>query len=275
MHNINLRRELGYTEELLTGDLLTGYNNLGWPTLMIENGTDYSVAVINYTDSFHISTFYNLVGKTVDLVDIDENTNISRNLFFIDIQHTHNVSFMNELVRRAEKVNQRYSTKDEYKKYCALKNKAVFLENVYRYEGRVMTESTFKDLHPLLFLKVSDVIDTQTKRIPITKLSQKLESEYGELAEARLCDNKPFADAETFADQYMVVEKDIYYGYAITAHKSQGSTYDCAYVDDSDFDRIVDRWNYRLRALETRQKEKNQLKYVAYTRASKKLNIII
>ena len=73
----------------------------------------------------------------------------------------------------------------------------------------------------------------------------------------------------------MIVEKDIYYGYAITCHKSQGSTYDNVYVDEEDFKKIVCRWNYKFKVLENRTKEYNQLKYVAYTRASNQLKLVV
>ena len=138
-----------------------------------------------------------------------------------------------------------------------------------------MTETDFKQAQPLLFTKVSDVIDVTNKTIEVSDLTEKIDDYYGELIEARLLDNKPFADAEVFADQYMVVEKDIYYGYAITAHKSQGSTYDNIYVDDHDFKKISNRWNYKFNMVEQRFKERNQLKYVSYTRASKTLKIIV
>ena len=111
--------------------------------------------------------------------------------------------------------------------------------------------------------------------IAMSELTKKLEDKYGDIIEGRLIDNKPFADAEVFADQYMVVEKDIYYGYSITSHKSQGSTYENVYVDEIDFKKISNKWNYKFHAIENRSKERNQLKYVAYTRASKNLKIVV
>ncbi len=50
------------------------------------------------------------------------------------------------------------------------------------------------------------------------------------------------------------VDKDFEYGYAITVHKSQGSTYTQVYVDESDID------NNR------KYTERNKLKYVAFSR---------
>jgi hypothetical protein len=274
-HNTHIRKELGYKDDIVKGELLTGYSNVGWPVPVIENGTDYKVAMITPTSNYSISGYTRLVGDLVDLVDLDDSTHVSRKQFFVNVLHSSNSRYMQDLVSKAEKVNQRYSTKDDYRKYCELKNRAIFLEDVYKHDGTIMTETNLRELHPLLFTKVSEVINATRKSIVVSELTKKLESQYGEIVEARLDDNKPFADAEVFADHYMVVEKDIYYGYSITSHKSQGSTYDSVYVDEHDFKKISDKWNFRLRAVEQRHKERNQLKYVAYTRASQKLKIVI
>jgi hypothetical protein len=55
---------------------------------------------------------------------------------------------------------------------------------------------------------------------------------------------------------------DVNYGYCITAHKSQGSTYSTTFVLDDDIDM---NWNIV---------ERNRIKYTAYTRASKKLYVL-
>jgi hypothetical protein len=39
--------------------------------------------------------------------------------------------------------------------------------------------------------------------------------------------------------------------------------------------KISNRWNYKFQSMEQRHKERNQLKYVSYTRASKKLQIVV
>ena len=53
-----------------------------------------------------------------------------------------------------------------------------------------------------------------------------------------------------------VIKKDLDYGYAITGHKSQGSTYQHVMVMEND---INENWML---------KERNQIKYVALTRPS-------
>jgi hypothetical protein len=55
---------------------------------------------------------------------------------------------------------------------------------------------------------------------------------------------------------------DISYGYSITAHKSQGSTYNTTFVLEDDIDMNLDIV------------ERNRIKYTAYTRSSKKLYVL-
>jgi len=274
-HNTNVRKALGYDEPLVIGELLTGYTNIGFPVVVLENGSDYKVTSIKPIRGYSIAGYDNLCGKLVDIVDMEDASHVSRDLFFISITHPENAKFLTEFVRRAEKVNMRGSTKNDFKDYCALKNKCIFLENIYKFGETILTETDMKQQHPLLFTKVSDVIDTKTRAIAISELTRKLEDMYGEIVECRLLDSKLFGDGETFSDAYMIVELGCYYGYAATSHKTQGSTYDSAYVIEDDFRKITNRWNYRVRAVEQRHIERNQLRYVAYTRPSKKLRIVV
>jgi len=55
---------------------------------------------------------------------------------------------------------------------------------------------------------------------------------------------------------------DVNFGYCITAHKSQGSTYNTSFVLEDDIDQ-----NYNV-------VERNRIKYTAYTRSSKKVYVL-
>lgn len=44
-------------------------------------------------------------------------------------------------------------------------------------------------------------------------------------------------------------------------------------ADENDFNKIVDKWNFKYNKFESRIREKNQLRYVAYTRAKEELYI--
>lgn len=59
-----------------------------------------------------------------------------------------------------------------------------------------------------------------------------------------------------------IIKKDLDYGYGITAHKSQGSTYEHVFVMEDDIN------------LNPLIKERNQIKYVALTRPSKSATVL-
>ena len=282
-HNREIRRELGIdAEKLVVGEILMGYTNIGFPDLVIENGQDYVVTTVTEVSTRTIAdrsirTFSNLHGLQigVQLIGRPEKTNTRHsNLFVIHVNHPANYDFMQELVRRAKKVNLPRSTRTDYVEYMALKNLVLFMENLYWYNGSVYTESSFRESNPLLFTPISECIQFQSKTaIPSVK-AEKLNQSYPDIISTRLTDNKIFGDSEMFSDSFMVVEKDIYYGYAITSHKSQGSGYECVIADEHDFQKVSEKWNTRFRRLETRIREKNQLRYVAFTRAKQELYII-
>jgi hypothetical protein len=274
-YNIKIRKSLEFNESLVIGDLMTGYNNVGYPIPKIENGIDYIVTKIQPTTNYMIDVYDGLVGNLVNLQDLDNSSRVSRKLFFVLFDHSANKEFMKSLILFAQKVNKPYSTKEDYKNYTNLKNRAIFMDDVYKYKNDVLTMTDMKQLHPLLFTKIDEVINTTQRIKRDSELVKKIENNYPNIISKRLNDTKLFADNEMLVDKYMVIEKDIFYGYACTTHKVQGSTYRNVYVDDNDFKKISDKWNYRYKMMEIRVKERNQLRYVAYTRASEKLRIIV
>lgn len=271
MHNLEIRKLLKCEDTFVVHDLLMAYVSLGFPELILENSRDYIIQKVNSIDNHTISNYHQLSGQMVDLMIIDNKVKIP-NLFFINTYDDSNYDFMNELIRRAEKVNELLSTKADYVNYNALKCQVFFIEDVYKYNNDIYTETDFKEKHALLFTKVDDVI--KNKAVEESKLSIKINDIYNDIIYERLKDNKTISDSETLADRYKVIEKDVYYGYAMTSHRSQSKTIDCVIVDENDYDMVKDRWNYKYNKYESRIKEKNQLRYVAYTRAKKHLYII-
>lgn len=65
-----------------------------------------------------------------------------------------------------------------------------------------------------------------------------------------------------YREKSEIITKDLDYAYAITAHKSQGSTYDHVFIMEND---INDNWLI---------KERNQIKYVALTRPTKTATVL-
>lgn len=311
-HNMEIRRIMGYEDSFVIGDVMMGYTNIGYPELIIENGQDYVISDIALVSDFKINQFELLKGYLISLnvmnqeyfdsissktvVDLNPNIDVDtktitiknqkkndtcispsvikiNNLFFIDIYAEENYNFIKELIKRALKVNTVNSTKRDYVIYKELKDRVLFIEDIYFYNKNIYTETTIKENHPLLFTSLTDLISPNGDK-KSSSLYDKIEKTYPGLIELRLSDNKLISDNEMLADKYKVIEKDIYYGYAITSHKSQGSTYNSVIVDEFDFNKITNKWNYKYGALENRIKEKNQLRYVAYTRAKEKLFIV-
>ena len=270
-HNNEVRKYLGYNEPLVINDMLTGYNNIGWPELIIENGRDYLVSKIKTTVTHTIDKFKGLSGYLADLITVDTKVKVP-NMFFINVHDDNNYDFISELIIRAEAVNRKNSTKLDYLNYTALKYKVLFLEDLYKFNGEIYSEFDFKEAHPLLFTKVDDVI--KDKQLVHSKLSEKINTTYNDIISLRLLDDKIIADSETLSNQWKIAEKDISYAYSQNAHRCQGSTYDVVFVDEHDFNILQDRYNYKLGMMERKIKEKNQLRYVAYSRSRDKLFII-
>lgn len=267
-HNKIVRKTLGISSPVpVVGELLMGYNSIGWPEAIIENSQDYYVTDIKVTINYKIEKFSKLVGHILELKETESEA--TSTIFMPDICSEQNKDMLQELVARSEKVNKKYSTKDDFKKYMSIKNKMIFMENIYKYKGEIMSEYQFRVSNPLLFKSITDVIleNDGEREIVTNKLSTDIDERYPGLLEKRYEDDKPLSESEKLSDSFQILEKDIDYGYAITVHKSQASSFDTVFIDEADIEKIKDCWSYKLDALIRGRKEQNQLKYVAYTRA--------
>lgn len=263
-YNTHIRKILGYKKDMVNGEILMGYNNVGFPDLSIENGQEYIVDSITRTEKYEIKlgrkTLNNIVGDIVKIT-----SDLSKYIFMPDISDPKNYEMLMLLQGLARRVNARGSSKMDYINYMRLKNQLIFMENIYEFDGIIMNETLFKSKHPLLFNKTTKYI-TEGKKIKSHKRVDEFQIKYPDILNNRVSDNKIISNSEKLADMFQIIEKDIDYGYAITAHKSQGSTYHTVFIDEDDFDKVCNRWNYDYDAEENGTKEKNQLKYVAYTR---------
>jgi archaellum biogenesis ATPase FlaH len=277
-HNQNIRGILGYDHcPFMIGEILMGYANVGFPEMLIENGQDYVITKANKCTNHKIQGHSDLHGHIIHLKIANQSIKTPIVLFFVSFHDEHNTHFLETLIELAELVNIHKSTATDYRNYMALKNQVVFMEDVYKYKGIIYTETTFKETHPLLFTKVTDLIllDGNSRVCnESSQLYQKIHELYPQLVKNRLNDDKQMSDSENVADMFKVIEKDIYYGYAITVHKSQGSTYHTVIVDEPDFDKIKSRWNFRYGKMESRIREKNSMRYVGYTRAKEQLLVM-
>lgn len=279
-HNLMVRRIFKRGPKPEVGELLMGYNNLGWPEKIIENSQDYYITKVVHTETHIVvpesnNVYERLVGEKVTIKETD--TNHQSVIFIPELSHSNNQAMLHDLVRRAEKVNKKGSTKTDFKNYCRLKNILVFMENVYKYGKDIVGEGEFRANNPLLFKSVSDMIkdaDDGDRNILDNKLSQDVQTKYGDILDDRIGDDKPLAGSERLCDRYCVIERDLDYGVCITAHKSQGSNFKTVFIDEADFDKLGDHWSYDLDCKVEGMKERNQLKYVSLTRPTDSAHVI-
>jgi hypothetical protein len=269
-HNLAVRKALGFELPFEVDDVLTGYQNIGYPNLVVENGADYTVTEVTEEKN---GLRKRMVGWNTRVTDPEGAQSF---FFFPTVGARENKATFSRLVALARKVNAPRSTKKDYAVYKSLKDKLFFLQDLYEFPTNsemFYTDSELKLKEPLLFTPVADLLD-EKGAIIANELYENLKLIYGDLVDTRLADDKAVAESETFASSYCVLEKDLSYGYAYTAHKSQGGTVATVIVDENNFRKLCNRWNFRHQMMEDKMTERNQLKYVACTRASETLYIL-
>jgi len=281
-HNRFIRSTLNFTLPIHNNEILMGYNNIGFPTPFIENGQEYLSSNVTTTDSHSISanskSYPNLVGHIISISPIDyfsnpqiQSDSPKKQIFIPSLDHPNNSSILHDLVSLSIKVNKNYSTKQDFINYCNLKNQLIFMQNVFFIDNAILSDRQFKDIHPLITFNTSSFIHTNSsgkRSIINNKLSNDFIKRYTDsILTKRINDNKPITSSEKLSDRFCVLDKDIDFGYSITCHKSQGSTYRFAFIDEPDFNKLTDSWSFSLGCTISTIKERNQLKYVSYTRA--------
>ena len=129
--------------------------------------------------------------------------------------------------------------------------------------------------------KIFDEIDKKFENIRMYKLT--VRDEDGEVLEEdiQVCHEDSFKDFDRIANKikskaikeksakhwvsyydFLKNSANLNYGYALTVHKSQGSTYDNVFLIESDL-------NFNRNIV-----ERNRIKYTGYTRCSKKLIVV-
>lgn len=264
-HNKTVRKNIfpDLDDIIVKGDILMGYKNIGYPVLFIENSMDYVVIKVTHEKN---GLNQKMVGYTATLEEIDTENKKRTTCFFPTLNHPSNESKLRLLINLAKKVNSHQSTKQDYAKYKNLKDRLLFLQDVYEYDDRLWNTDEFRREHPLMFICLSEFDEGTIEQV---------KDIYGNIIEDRYKDDKPIGEQETLASRFCIFEKDLDYGYACTAHKSQGSTFETIFVNEGDFSKLKNRVDRRTGLIENRIKERNQLKYVAVTRASNNLYIIV
>jgi exodeoxyribonuclease-5 len=107
--------------------------------------------------------------------------------------------------------------------------------------------------------------DDDLQRKTISILHEDSENDFNKLANIlKLRAIRKAGKDKTWIQYYNFIRRfaDVNFAYCITAHKSQGSTYNTAFVLEDDIDMNFDIV------------ERNRIKYTAYTRASRKVYVL-
>jgi hypothetical protein len=258
-YNKLIRDALDLKDLFCVNEILMGYTNSD----LVENGQEYIIKKVEYKyQPINYTINYSLVGFVVTMAKDREGETFT--IFFPDINKQENSTILNKLKELADKVNKRGSTRQDYANYIRLKSQIYFIENVYNYKGKILNETNLKEQHPRLFDNLGMYVSN--RKIRDSKNTESFNIQYPKLLKERLEDDKPIGDTEKICDRFQIIEKDLDYGYSLTVHKAQGSTFYKVFVDETDFKKIRDKWNHNANAMENGIKERNQLLYVALTR---------
>lgn len=151
-----------------------------------------------------------------------------------------------------------YCVKDKMDKYLTIRGSDVTIENI----DNNITETLFI-VHPSSYqdFSIIDIVKSEFAK------KAKPGSERGYRWKMYYDFRENFFLFGNILDENgnKMCEKDLDYSYAITVHKSQGSTYENVFVDESNLDEFWDKKMTDEEICATR----NRLKYVAFSRPSK------
>jgi len=275
-----------HAEIIQKGDILMGYENVGFPAHFIENGQDYLVQGVRYVTNQQILNLGLASGYLTILQSLNLDSGDTKQVFFPDVDAEENYTLLQELIKRAQLVNAPNSTIAQFKNYQGLKDQLLFLESIYLWNNEILSESEFHRRHPYLRHRVVELITEEViynstgaivgvkRKLAESQLVNKIQEMYPQILMDRLRDTNIMGDSEELCDRYKILTHDLKYGMAITAHKSQASTYEHVFIDETDFDKIQDRWSYKDNIFIRGSKERNQLKYVAFSRASRNATVL-
>ena len=244
------------------GDLLTG--NAGWSTKNVlqspmVNSSEYKVAEQPKTLKRNYGMF-SFVGQGVKYKEIVSGEfEIEGTITVIDPMNPENESMYNHIACNI--INMKNAPYDQ--RY----------ESIYNSELNSIEKSGIYSL-TTMYAKPS-VVDPRTKKVEavdlytLDQLLSIIKKENPELSEDEIIN---MIDNEKVKEYYKI-EPNVSFGYAITTHKSQGSTYKHVLVDEAnmsfrDKNRLVDDQNDEFYAYEA-----NQMRYVAFSRPTTSLVI--
>ena len=248
--------------------------SVGIPAETIVNDTGEGIDFLNLGDPDTRKSIPNIIGNYFKSVDFQEDSEYAK----IVAWRNKTVATMNNLVRRViygednvgdkilpgEKliVNSPYivmgmvlfNTNDEFTvKSFKIKHKRFKVEDLELYIKYYETKVWFLDDNNTKHQEVLEILHEDSE-YEFRKIANILKN----IAIQKKGKDKSWIEYYDFLREFA----DVSYAYCITAHKSQGSTYEVSFVMEDDIDM---NWDVI---------ERNRIKYTAYTRASKKLYVL-
>ncbi len=199
---------------------------------------------VEYTNNFIRNRLF---GENADVVEVDD--------ILMGYRHVQKNKFSNLIensadyvvIERGKKINNKYGLNGWF-----VKIRENMPMKTYRYEMIFIIDiEDEKNLH--------NYADEHDKLLSIARVDKKVWTTYYQFRN----DNILMKNITQFRDGKLrnkdeVIVKDIDYGFCLTVHKSQGSTYENVIILEDDIDK-----NYNV-------VERNRIKYVAFTRPKQK-----
>lgn len=239
MYNREVRNAIlaSSAEDFQVGELLMGYGQKQEiPT--VQNGQDYVITDRRYVTDKRIRDFH-VSGFELRLKEADEDPNRTRTVptFVINPKDLSNQEFIQHYVDLLEKMRNAKG-RDYFEvldKITEVEEQGLVPETMYSYQGKAYTNSMLREQFPLLFK-----YDEVSKQRPIDKMTS--------------------------------IEKNIDYGYAVTSHKVQGSTYTNVFIDENNLE--FDKRMIQSPSGQNFSYERNNLLYVALSRPTTKATVL-
>lgn len=238
MYNRSIRQALlaNPEDEFQVGELLMGYEQkqLSGP---VQNGQDYVITSRTYNAKKYFDNTTDISGYQLEIAEADEMT-AKGNTFVLNPKDLNNQPFIQKYVNLLEQLkNVRGADYYEVlKKIEKIEGAALIPETIYSYQDKAYTNSMLRTNFPQLFK-----MDEKTNQRPIDKM--------------------------------LSIAKNIDYGYAVTAHKVQGSTYKNVFIDENnlEFDKRIIKTADGSKDFSY---ERNNLLYVALSRPTTKATVL-
>lgn len=237
MYNQGIRRVILTNPEnqFQVGELLMGYEQKQQEP-SVQNGQDYVIKTSEYNDNKYVNKDHRVSGWNLGLSEADEPLK-GTSTFVLNANDLGNQSFIEHYVVLLEELKKSKGS-DYYRvqeRIAELEEGALIPETIYSYNGHAYTNSMLRQQFPQLFK-----FDEKTNKRPIDGMTS--------------------------------IAKNIDYGYAVTAHKAQGSTYKNVYIDENnlEFDKRIISDN----SGKPFSYERNNLLYVALSRPTTKAVVL-